>query len=204
MKKYLNQALTAAGASYGFAIFAFFVAMMLIKYQVFTSILMIELKVDSSELAGQVVEISPFAEIQTVEIMAFGDLKTTRILYALALGLNYSPIIAGFVILGLILSRIKPNNPAGKTIPVSIFIFGLWIIASSSLSHFFEALGTYIYILQEEIQVTPGENTVWVVPPEFRLSQEFVFSLCVGLVLMAGSSLISRGIKAEKVMSEVI
>lgn len=204
MHKYSKIFITGSGVSFIAAIVASFIAIYLIKIQAFSSIFALSFSVQSSELAGAISEIGPAAVSSSVEIMAEDNQLLARLITGLSLGLSYSPVIAGFVLQGIILWRIHSQRNAEKTIPIGVFIFGFWIIASTVLAQLLSVFASKLFISYQDIPTTPGDKMVWVEAPTMYLSQEIIVSITVGIVLMSGAILVNRGLHAEKELGEVI
>lgn len=204
MQKYSKIFLTAAGVSFFAALISSFIAIYLVKIQAFSSIFALSFSVQSSELAGVISEIGPAAVSSSVEIMAEGNQLLARLITGLSLGLSYSPVIAGFVLQGIILWRVQSQRSAEKFIPIGVFIFGFWIIVSSVLAQLLSVFASKLFISYQDIPTTPGDRTVWVEVPTMYLSQEIIVSITVGIVLMSGAILVNRGLRAEKELGEVI
>lgn len=204
MQKNSKLFLTGAGVSFIAAVIASLIAIYLIKIQAFSSIFALSFSVQSSELAGAISEIGPAAVSSSVEIMAEDNQVFARLITGLSLALSYSPVIAGFLLQGIILWRVHSQQNAEKIIPIGVFLFGLWIIVSSVLAQLLNVFASKIFISHQDIPTTPGDNIVWVEAPTLYLSQEIIVSITVGIVLMSGAILVNRGLRAEKELGEVI
>lgn len=204
MNNYSRVYLTGSGICFGLAIIAAFVAISFIRLQAFSSVFVMSFQVRSSALAGVVGEIAPNAMSTTVEILSEVNQPLVRALTGLALGFTYSPAVFGFMLLGVIMLRLKINRYVEKLVPLGVLMFAVWIILSSFIAQILNIFAGKLFLANQDLPITPIENSVWVEVPSFHISPELVTSICVGLVLIAGSLLISRGLRAEKELGGLI